>query len=65
VSNYPGTTVEITLGHVELGDDRLSIVDTPGTNSLTPSSDDERVTRDVLIGARTASDSRRGGLQEP
>jgi ferrous iron transport protein B len=52
VSNYPGTTVEMTRGYLELAGRRTAIVDTPGTNSLTPSSDDERVTRDVLIEAR-------------
>lgn len=52
VSNYPGTTVEITRGHLDLGGTRVSVVDTPGTNSLSPSSDDERVTRDVLLGTR-------------
>jgi ferrous iron transport protein B len=50
VSNYPGTTVELTRGHVELAGLRVPVVDTPGTNSLSASSDDERVTRDVLIG---------------
>ncbi len=50
VSNYPGTTVEFTRGHLELGGVRVPVIDTPGTNSLTPSSDDERVTRDVLLG---------------
>jgi ferrous iron transport protein B len=52
VSNYPGTTVELTRGHLVIGGERVPIVDTPGTNSLTPSSDDERVTRDVLLAAR-------------
>lgn len=45
VSNYPGTTVEITAG--ALPDGQL-IIDTPGTNSLTSTSDDERVTAMVL-----------------
>jgi ferrous iron transport protein B len=53
VSNYPGTTVELTRGHVELAGYRVPIVDTPGTNSLSPTSDDERVTRDVLLGDLT------------
>jgi ferrous iron transport protein B len=52
VSNYPGTTVELTRGHVDLPAGRTTVVDTPGTNSLSPSSDDERVTRDVLLAAR-------------
>ena len=51
VSNYPGTTVELTHGHLQLAGERIPVIDTPGANSLNPSSDDERVTRDVLIGA--------------
>jgi ferrous iron transport protein B len=49
VSNYPGTTVELTKGHLHLDGERVPVVDTPGANSLSPSSDDERVTRDVLV----------------
>jgi len=47
VSNYPGTTVEITRGKDRRGPG--VIIDTPGTNSLLPSSEDERVTRDILL----------------
>lgn len=50
VANYPGTTVEITRG-VATRDSRRVVVDTPGVNSLHPISDDERVTRDVLLNA--------------
>ena len=49
VSNYPGTTVEMTSGAAVLGRDRVTVLDTPGTSSLLPASDDERVTRDVLL----------------
>lgn len=49
VSNYPGTTVEVTRGKAKLGDKSVEIVDTPGANSLLPMSDDERVTRDILL----------------
>ena len=49
VSNYPGTTVEVTRGHAEVGGMRLPVMDTPGTNSFVPSSDDERVTRDAVL----------------
>jgi ferrous iron transport protein B len=52
VSNYPGTTVEMTRGHLDLEGSRVAVIDTPGTNSLTPSSDDERVTRDLLLGGQ-------------
>jgi ferrous iron transport protein B len=49
VSNYPGTTVEIASGAIRLGSERVAVRDTPGTNSFIPSSDDERVTRDILL----------------
>jgi ferrous iron transport protein B len=49
VANYPGTTVEITRGRARTLPGAPEIVDTPGTNSLTPRSDDERVTRDMLL----------------
>jgi ferrous iron transport protein B len=48
VSNYPGTTVDVMRGRAR-GDAALEIVDTPGVNGLLPSSDDERVTRDILL----------------
>ena len=59
VSNYPGTTVELTSGTMLLGKDRVSILDTPGTCSLLPSSEDERVTRDVLLSGRARTRSPR------
>lgn len=49
VSNYPGTTVEIAQGNISLDGKRLLIVDTPGVNSLIPMSEDEKVTRDILL----------------
>jgi len=49
VSNYPGTTVEITLGDMKIGSEIISLIDTPGINSLTPISEDERVVRDILL----------------
>ena len=52
VSNYPGTTVEVTYGNAEFEGKRYLIVDTPGVNSLTPMSEDERVTRDILLSER-------------
>jgi len=48
VSNYPGTTVEVTRA-AGRHDSTLEIVDTPGVNSLAPNSEDERVTRDILL----------------
>lgn len=49
VSNYPGTTIEVARGTAEVGGRRYAVVDTPGTNQLTPSSEDERVTRDFVL----------------
>ena len=48
VSNYPGTTVEVTVGHAKF-DKELGIIDTPGVNNLLPMSEDERVTRNILL----------------
>lgn len=49
VSNYPGTTVEVTHSNLTLGDRMCRLIDTPGTSSLIPLSEDERVTRDIFI----------------
>lgn len=62
VSNYPGTTVEVTYGNLNLNSayqagrkDRFLIIDTPGTNTLIPMSEDEKVTRDILLNEKIAS----------
>jgi Fe2+ transport system protein B len=52
VSNYPGTTVEITRGRARFGEDLWEVVDTPGTHNLVPMSEDEAVTRDLLVSER-------------
>ncbi len=52
VSNYPGTTVEVSAGVITLGDRKFNVIDTPGVNSLHPHSEDERVTRDILLEKR-------------
>ncbi len=49
VSNYPGTTVELMSAPGRGLPGAPAVIDTPGTNSLTPLSEDERVTRDVLL----------------
>ncbi len=49
VSNYPGTTVEVSRGTGEIGGRRYEVVDTPGMYSLLPLSDDERVARSILL----------------
>jgi len=52
VSNYPGTTVEVTTGSAVLDGQRTPLTDTPGIASFLPSSEDERVTRDILLAER-------------
>jgi ferrous iron transport protein B len=52
-SNYPGTTVEISAGVMGPGRGR-EVVDTPGINSLLPRSEDEKVTRDIILAAQDA-----------
>ena len=53
VGNYPGVTVERHSGRLTLDDGRpVELVDLPGAYSLDPASLDERVTRDVLLGAQ-------------
>ncbi len=47
VSNFPGTTVEITRGRV--GEDGL--YDTPGVYGVSSFNDEERVARDVILSA--------------
>lgn len=49
VSNYPGTTVEVGQGNIKLGYHLQEVIDTPGINSLVPMSEEERVTRDILL----------------
>lgn len=48
VSNYPGTTVEITRGEALMGQRVVEVVDTPGTYSLLPVTGEEAVTRRLL-----------------
>ena len=50
VSNYPGTTVEVYRGR--LGGNGAEVIDSPGTNSLMPMSEDEQVTSDLVRSVR-------------
>lgn len=54
VANYPGTTVEITRG-VARNDGHRTVIDTPGVSSLHPISEDERITRDVVLNESAAA----------
>ncbi|WP_422447896.1 FeoB small GTPase domain-containing protein [Thermoanaerobacterium sp. DL9XJH110] len=49
VSNYPGTTVEISRGTGRIGGDVYEVIDTPGMYSLVPITEEERVTRTLLL----------------
>src|SRR4030067_2296460 len=49
VSNYPGTTVEVAFGTMMSHGKKFQVIDTPGVNSLIPMSEDEKVTRDILL----------------
>ena len=49
VSNYPGTTVEVYRGKSRIGDSEYEVIDTPGMYSMVCITDDERVTRDLLL----------------
>lgn len=51
IANYPGVTVERKMGHASMADGRsVQLIDLPGSYSLNPSSPDEQVTRDVVMG---------------
>jgi len=49
-SNYPGTTVEIFQGAMQLDGEEWEVVDTPGVVDLASAREDEGVTRDLLLG---------------
>lgn len=49
VSNYPGTTVEVAYGNMQVEDKEYLVIDSPGVNNLIPMSEDEKVTRDILL----------------
>ena len=47
-SNYPGTTVEFTRGYMKLKEEKVEIIDVPGTYTLEPTSKAEEVAVDML-----------------
>ena len=49
VSNYPGTTVEVTRGKCKIGEDEFEVIDTPGMYSLSVITEEERVARRILL----------------
>ena len=52
VGNYPGVTVERREGRVRCNGGDMTVVDLPGTYSLTAHSADEMVARNVMIHER-------------
>ncbi|HWQ55572.1 MAG TPA: ferrous iron transport protein B [Bryobacteraceae bacterium] len=54
VANFPGVTVEQHTGEMVLdGGREITLIDLPGIYSLTPRSEDEQVSHDVLKGLRS------------
>lgn len=49
VSNYPGTTVEVSRGKTKIGEEEFEVIDTPGMYSLLPITEEEKVARDILL----------------
>ncbi len=54
VSNYPGTTVDMSKGAGKFGGQKYTVIDTPGVNSLVAHSEDEEVTKEILSRPDTA-----------
>jgi ferrous iron transport protein B len=58
VANYAGVTVERKVGTAHLSHGQsVSVVDLPGTYSLSPATPDEQVTLDVIEGKRAGEDA--------
>lgn len=49
VANYPYTTIQVARAEITLGGKQFELIDTPGINSLVIQSEDEIVTRDIII----------------
>jgi len=49
VSNYPGTSVEVSRGACEIHGISFTVLDTPGMYSLLPITEEERVGREILL----------------
>lgn len=55
VSNYPGTTVEVSRGRGQIGNREYEIIDTPGMYSLMCITEEEKVTRNLLLEEKPAA----------
>jgi len=64
-SNYPGTTVSYTRGFMKVGEERAEVIDVPGTYTLEPTSEAEKIalrmldTGDVVINVVDATNLER------
>jgi ferrous iron transport protein B len=52
VSNYPGTTVEVSRGKCRIDSEEFNVEDTPGMYSLLPITEEENVTRNILMAGK-------------
>ncbi|MBJ6801915.1 ferrous iron transport protein B [Geomonas propionica] len=52
VSNYPGTSVEVSRGNTAINGEEFEIIDTPGMYSILPITEEERVAREILLTER-------------
>lgn len=48
IGNFPGVTVDKKVGHFKINNTKYNIIDLPGTYSLNPTSEDEKITRDYI-----------------
>ncbi len=51
-SNYPGTSVSIGRGTFSEAGTELHLIDTPGIDSMLPESEDEKISRGILLDER-------------
>jgi len=49
VSNYPGTSVEVSRGHAMINGQSWEVIDTPGMYSIHTITEEERVAREILL----------------
>jgi len=49
VGNFPGVTVDIKVGHLKVGEEKVQIIDFPGIYSLFPSSQEEKMVVSTLL----------------
>ncbi len=52
VGNFPGVTVDKKIGELQIDDINVQLIDLPGTYSLYPNSQDERIVLNILANPR-------------